>query len=389
MVNLMNPLQVAKMVRKGFLLPSVALLWLSLPQDYGSLRASETNATATVSVSMNSITPVGEVSILVTPGMEFQVVAMQGDRLIVSKGTFTGSVPLHFSSLWKPAPSSTSTPPIQKAVTPLPKSSPSGDVASLLFDQAKKNSILIFKSFAEEPIVAVSFLLLGVLLSIILQLLRPKRSGLYGEASGIVKKLQREMEELRTLCSTHDSEMGNIKKTLLETSVREQETGKKLKAALEQETLKINSLGQELDDSRNLAEAHKIEIIDLEKRLSENFIKHSESLKQMSDLLERERNLSQEAISEGNDKMASLQRKFKLIDDEKQDRERDRKALLDKIAACQGKCVVLEERCRSHEEQLAKSASAPCPHCDQPVKLILLERGSNKCPKCGGNIFCE
>lgn len=180
------------------------------------------------------------------------------------------------------------------------------------------------------------------------------------------------MEELRTLCSTHDSEMGNIKKTLLETSVREQETGKKLKAALEQETLKINSLRQELDDSRNLAEAHKIEIIDLEKRLSVNFMKHSESLKQMSDLLERERNLSQEAI-----------------DDEKQDRERDRKALLDDIAACQGKCVVLEERCRSHEEQLAKSASAPCPHCDQPVKLMLLERGSNKCPKCGGNIFCE
>jgi chromosome segregation ATPase len=180
-----------------------------------------------------------------------------------------------------------------------------------------------------------------------------------------------------------------MEKFLLATSAQWQEAEKKLKATLELEGQKINSLRNQLDVSRNLAEEHRVEIIDLEKRLSENVLTYSERLKQLGDLFAQERNLGKEALSAAEDKIVSLHNEANLLIAQNKGWERERKVFLDQIAAFEDKFIALEERCLSYEEQIAKSASAPCPHCDQPVKLILLEKGSNKCPKCSGDIFCE
>ena len=383
----MNALQIAKMAIKRALASSMAAIALSFLTRSALIYASETNATATVAVTMNSITPVGEISILVPSGMEFRVDSMEGGKLIVSKGPFVGSVALSASSLWKPAPSVTPTPSSKKVSSPIHPAF--RNLLSHVTDHAKQGGLLLLKSFKEDPVVVVILLLLGALLVIFVLLVFPPSLFHDKKSRGIIKKLNRELENLRVRSAVYVSEISEMEKSLLATSVQLQEAEKKLKATIEQESPKINSLREQLDASRNLAEEQKIEIIDLEERLSENLLTDSERLKQLGDLLARERNLGKEALSAAEDKIVSLQSESNLLIAQRNEWESERKVLLDQIVACEGKFVSLEERFRSHEEHFAKSASAPCPHCDQPVKLILLEKGSNKCPKCSGDIFCE
>jgi hypothetical protein len=360
---------------------------------HGGLCGEETNATASVPVSLHAITPVGHVVIQLSPGTTFHIEGREGDVLNISEGVFTGTVPFRETSLWKPSPSPSPVTSLQKSAAPIRKIEPPKGFGEWLLDQPGVLFVLLENRLLNEPIATVLMVLGCLFLPMMLIW------GLSGKARNsrrAFRKIQYQLEETRKLSDEYKHQILEMEKRVLDASLQRDETERKLNAALEQEALKLGLLRKDLEGARGQSEKHRNEILELEKRISEILQKNSQTLGEIGSLLEQEREGKREAVTSREEKISALQRgiseKQREIDGltvEKKELEGSRGHLLEQIRILETKCDSLQKQCGSYEEKLSKSATAPCPHCDQPVKLLLLEKGTNPCPHCGGEIFCE
>lgn len=302
---------VRRMGKNDSVCPLAYLLILAAMLAHGALGAAETSATAFGPVTLHAVTPIGDVSVILPSGTDFQIVGRDKDMVTVAEGPFVGKVSLQGTSLWHKTPVKSQVGEQATAKTDDPKKESKGWIC----DRALPVLGLIAHYFKQEPLGGALCLFIGV---VILSMI-----------------LARSIPRTRTVG-----------------------------------TGKISAPGD--DSSFPLMPGEK-----------------DQQAKELESAPEEERSKGKESPESCETKIAALKEEIAVAEDARKELEAINARLLEKLNSLESLSSSLKEQCLAYEAKLTKSASAPCPHCEQAVQLVFLNKGSNKCPNCNGEIFCE